>query len=277
MKKPRHAGYFSFLSVRNVSFFLRSNTPFTLIELLVVIAIIAILAALLLPALRQAKEAAWFAFCLNNKKQTGNAMIMYINDNKNVLANNSYTNNGSWQNYRWRYFYYDYLKNLDVTLCPKYKVRKNNPDTDLNAERGYDGMNAFTTDKFAYVEGEFTINTDWDGGKFSGTYSHKHKKPSDTCVIACLSSAAPQASKNYQQCGGAGFRFAGGYTYGGGAPTYPWLIHLKQATVLFLDAHAEGVEKNKLTNGVVNGLRKDGTSQGYQYFLNELEVLYNIP
>jgi len=54
---------------------------FTLIELLVVIAIIAILAAILLPVLERARENARRAACLNNCKQMGLAIFMYLQDN----------------------------------------------------------------------------------------------------------------------------------------------------------------------------------------------------
>lgn len=54
---------------------------FTLIELLVVISIIGLLMAILLPALRKARELARASVCMSHLRQWGTVFFMYTDDN----------------------------------------------------------------------------------------------------------------------------------------------------------------------------------------------------
>ena len=82
-----------------MNFCIRKRHPasarFTLIELLVVIAIIAILAALLVPALRSARETAKRAACINNQKNIGHYIHQHAVENKGNLNGLL----GNWKNW----------------------------------------------------------------------------------------------------------------------------------------------------------------------------------
>ncbi len=65
---------------------MRRFRGFTLIELLVVIAIIAVLAAMLLPALKNAREKAKAAYCASNERQIMMAYIFYAQENQEQVV-----------------------------------------------------------------------------------------------------------------------------------------------------------------------------------------------
>jgi len=72
----------------------RPRRAFTLIELLVVIAVIAILVAMLLPALRGAREASKTTRCLANQRTLAQSVVLYGNDYKEAIVS-------SWTDTTW--------------------------------------------------------------------------------------------------------------------------------------------------------------------------------
>jgi prepilin-type N-terminal cleavage/methylation domain-containing protein/prepilin-type processing-associated H-X9-DG protein len=100
---------------------------FTLIELLVVMAIIAILAAMLMPALRRAREAARRTSCLNNLKELGVGLAQWEKDHRGALPQhcNVYHRetmvNGNVcpkENMSWAQMWPGYIGSVELFWCP---------------------------------------------------------------------------------------------------------------------------------------------------------------
>jgi prepilin-type N-terminal cleavage/methylation domain-containing protein/prepilin-type processing-associated H-X9-DG protein len=252
---------------------------FTLVELLVVIGIIALLISILMPALSKAKGAAQTVQCASNMRTIGQAIQMYVSENKGSLPYTfaGYTGAAATGNVSTPWFvttapatlYLDLLPNYgiksnDVRICPV--VRQNLGDTVMTSAtvnywnyryNAVLGGTQYTTS----TDPNFSFNVDpassiaWAKPMKMGSV----KNSSNVAMLCESNSIATWANASAQQFRLNGLDANGNQTvvagdtdvihavrFTGGAFTVPWAptIRLKKvgiSNICFADGSVRGV------------------------------------
>lgn len=220
---------------------------FTLIELLVVISIVSILMAILLPALKKARDAARTSMCLSNQRQCMLASNTYAFDYKDALLIKR-IKSGSVQ--YWVYWL-AYQKGADgVSSTPQYVTR---PVTLCPQNEYYSQLSNSTNPSsldtwFGYAmympSGTEMKDHGWNFQKYTQTddgiklYWHQLNeviKPSGTILLADGFTARVSSTMFYWAKPSVNFRLDGNGTDNGGQMH---MLHNNAANVMFFDGHA---------------------------------------
>ena len=239
----KRSGYISIKSSNQMGF--------TLIELLVVIAIVSLLIAILLPALKKARDAARTSMCLSNQRQCMLAANTYAFDYKDALM----IKRNLAGNVKYWVYWLAYQKGTDgssstpkyttrpVTLCPQNEfttsIAQSTDPNSLNTWFGYamymPGGNEMKDRGWSFQKYAATTSP---GGSSLKLYWHQLNqvpKPSSIIMLADSFTARSSSTMFYWAKPAVNFRLDGNGVDNNGQMH---MIHNDAANVMFFDGHA---------------------------------------
>ncbi|MBI4023434.1 MAG: prepilin-type N-terminal cleavage/methylation domain-containing protein [Verrucomicrobia bacterium] len=208
----------------------KKRTAFTLIELLLVVAIISLLAALLLPALKAAKESAHSAKCVSNLRQIGLGINLYADENDGLLPRHVGAGLGQIWHQRLSPYVNAPVTNIytDLTTtvftCPSHKEKQVNGAYGLRLSYGM---------VYAYLDDKYRL------GFYDGTADYKvrladFRRPAEAALLG--------ENNNY-------YRFL----YHIDTILYRQFRHKNGMNFLFADGHSRYMSKGEIDRKYLSG------------------------
>jgi prepilin-type N-terminal cleavage/methylation domain-containing protein/prepilin-type processing-associated H-X9-DG protein len=235
----------------------KRTAGFTLIELLVVISIVALLIALLLPALGNARAAAWSSVCLSNQRQIGVTLHVYVQDTRGFPPEMS---RGAVSGNPWGYPTWDVALSqaagsTGMFHCPADSLaRWSEVPLDYSGRRwrgkrsysvsmqdGGGGANGHAAD---YGRLHWTWHGSWPWPTSVFNLDRDVQSPSDTFYLVDVHTRSPTYSSGLYN--DYGTRFSDGariiqhLMQVSGTDDTPWPTHGETPNWLFVDGHAAG-------------------------------------